>query len=74
MIIVSAPFRGFNKSSAPCGGCVDRFLGCHSQCVKYAEFIAKNNKLKAAIFEAKKNDNYVIESTARAARKKIKQI
>ena len=35
---------------APCKGCEDRHIGCHSKCEKYATFLERRKaiKLKAA--------------------------
>lgn len=31
---------------APCLGCKDRQLGCHSKCGKYQRFVELNEKIK----------------------------
>lgn len=29
-----------------CYGCKDRFVGCHAQCDRYADFMVKNERAK----------------------------
>lgn len=31
-----------------CNGCMDRFIGCHSTCTRYARAKEKNDKIKSA--------------------------
>lgn len=31
---------------APCKGCKDRVLGCHSDCERYLEFSRENERIK----------------------------
>ena len=36
--------RKWGERNAPCKGCVDRFVGCHSGCERYAAFKEQNDK------------------------------
>ena len=52
-----------NKAISPCYGCLDREIGCHSDCLRYKAYQqeCKNNRKSIAInnnsFEAHKRDN-----------------
>lgn len=34
------------KDKAPCKDCEDRYVGCHSDCDKYSEYVRYKEKLK----------------------------
>ena len=74
MGMFTAPYRSLNGVAVPCGDCPDRFPACHSKCLKYAEFTAKNDAARQAMQRAKENDDYMVKSTARSAHKKLRQI
>lgn len=53
----------------PCHGCTDRYVGCHSKCLKYIDYRQKLDTENLRIKEQKKgyieNANYVRESKRR---------
>jgi hypothetical protein len=51
-----------NEESAPCKGCADRVLHCHSNCTKYKQYkslVDKHNQQRRAEYEAK---NFMFEA------------
>lgn len=40
-----------------CQDCIDRFVGCHSQCDSYQAFLKDNNERKEYIRKAKEKNN-----------------
>lgn len=44
-------------SNAPCFGCTDRHVSCHSTCQKYAEWGHKLNTQREAIRAEKQKNN-----------------
>lgn len=66
--------RFFRKRVAPCKGCTDRIVGCHSQCEQYKAFKddmkAEQDKTKQAYVGEVAADDYVIKSTVRWRRKR----
>lgn len=47
------------KSVPPCKDCPDRCIGCHSNCGKYIEWKAKEEKRKSVYDEMRKDSNVV---------------
>lgn len=45
------------KIIAPCKGCEDKELYCHSTCERYLDFVKKKDEEKAMISAAKQQDN-----------------
>lgn len=47
------------KNNAPCFGCVDRRVGCHSGCEKYSKYTQTINSQKEERYSRiKKNSDY----------------
>ena len=50
---------------APCKGCEDREIGCHSHCDRYAEFRKVVDEKREMIKELKKVDEFAAVSSIR---------
>lgn len=53
------------SNKAPCKGCAERYVGCHSNCEGYKDFVVKNNELK----ETKRRAN--LNQSSRSAKVKV---
>ena len=60
------------KPKAPCQGCTDRALGCHSTCEKYKEFRAKQEVIYKARKERNDINNYLYDHLNKLERKKTR--
>lgn len=47
----------------PCGGCVERHIGCHAKCERYLTWSAEHEKEREVINAAKAEDNRFREYT-----------
>ena len=61
-----------DTAGAPCKGCEDRHVGCHSTCERYIKSREEHLKLKDEMFQAKDRqriaDNYIIEKTIKRSK------
>ena len=46
--------------NAPCKGCTDRYLMCHSNCEKYKQYKLENERVKDIISTANYEDSYFV--------------
>lgn len=57
------------KRRPPCKGCEDRFIGCHTECSRFAAYREKVDQEKAAILKEKEKEadllGYYAERKAR---------
>ena len=66
------------KLQSPCKDCQDRFVGCHSSCVKYIDYkqasIIKNEEVRQRKKEVKHEEytDYIVGRFAERKRKKFK--
>lgn len=42
-------------TKAPCRGCQNRFVGCHSECERYQEFLKIHNEERDQIYKSRKD-------------------
>ena len=59
-----------SKPQAPCLNCLDRYLTCHSKCIKYLEFKERANILKEEINKNKRFE-YDLQEFKKAKYKRI---
>ena len=60
------------KPKAPCKGCEERALGCHSTCERYKEFRAQQEGLYAARKKRLDYNNYLYDHLNKLERKRLK--
>lgn len=59
----------FPNITAPCKGCADRFVGCHSTCDLYKQFRNELDKKNNMTYKEKKNEWNLIGRKVQAMNK-----
>ena len=54
---------------ATCKDCTERFLGCHSTCKQYANFMAENEERKNEIYKRRKEEGYFLSQKEKYIRR-----
>lgn len=57
-------------TTAPCKDCPDRYLGCHSECERYADFCRELERIRAARKEGSELNAYQSEAYRRLLKRK----
>lgn len=65
-------FGSLSNKDCPCKGCLDRFVGCHSSCVRYIDWDQKH-KVKLANIREQKSMNSLLFNNQTYRNKQIKQ-
>ena len=58
-------YDNWNGLKAPCKGCTERVLRCHSTCERYLEFKAKNEKRLEEKHKQTDMDRYIMAKSIR---------
>ena len=56
------------RPEAPCKNCKERYLGCHGDCEKYADFKNAQREMKIALKKSMEYDSYKVKSKERFGR------
>ena len=57
--------------TSPCLNCLERNIGCHGQCDRYAAFRDKRNEINQAKYEALEKDDIEIQHRIKTNRKRF---
>lgn len=60
--------NGINTSDSPCKQCLNRYVGCHSTCVKYLDWSQQHKIKLEQRREQKKIDNLLFDNQTRRNR------
>ena len=65
-------FTAISNKECPCRGCVDRFVGCHSKCLRYIDWKQKH-ELKLEHIHEQKSINNLLYHNQNQRNKQVKQ-